>query len=371
MIIRVPRKPVEKTLKPKIYKRSKNALIKDLRKIGFFQLNGEENFIKVRKCLPTGLFGLDVISAIDINGVYGLPFGKQIEISGKQDSGKTSLMYHLAAIAQKQGHIVCWLETEDSINETRLTTFGADINTFLLETPEYLEEALNIIKKTVLRIPKYTDKNYRPNNGLVIFWDSVAATPTKNEFRPKPKDSGEKEFSSKDSVAEFARLMSKYQRKIKRNISKRDVLIVYCNQLKDKIGMSWGDKTQTYGGNALRFHSAIRLKISYTGKLRYTSGDKKGEIRGITVKIENKKNKILLPWGVIEELEFDFTKGFNQEQALLYGLQYKGLAEKSGTKYKIYNLDTDKDYTMKDFEKLIRNNPHIKRKLVESVYVLG
>lgn len=365
-IIRVPRKPEKKTLKKKTYKRQKNALIDDLRELGFYRLNGEENFIKVRKCLPTGLPGLDVISARDVNGVYGLPFGRQIEISGTEDSGKTSFMLYLAAIAQQQGYTVCWIETEDSISEERVKIFGANLDEFLLCTPDYLEQTLSIIKKMVLKVPTINDKSYEKSKGIVIFWDSVAATPTKNEFKPKPKDEGEAEFGSKSAMAEFARAMSKYQRKIKRRISQRDVMIVYCNQLKDKIGVSFGEKLTTYGGRSLRFHCAIRIRVTYTGKMK----DKNGIIQGITMRLDNKKNKCLTPWGSIADLEYRFDSGFNQIQALLYGLQNKGLAEKIGTKYKIHNFDTKQVFTLKEFEKLVRNRPNLAPMLMRSIDVL-
>lgn len=370
MLVRIPRKLVVEASAKKVYKRAKNALQTDLRKLGFFQLNGEENFIKVRKCLPTGLPGLDVISARDIDGVYGLPFGKQIEISGTEDSGKTSLMLFIAAVAQALGHTVLWIETEDSIDEARARVFGANPEEFLLATPDYLEQTLSIIKKATLLISTYNSKSYKPNNGLVIFWDSVAATPTKNEFKPKPSKEGEEEFSSKDAMGEMARALSKYQRKIKRALSKRDVMIIYCNQLKDKIGVSFGEKLTTYGGRSLRYHCSIRIRTTYTGKIRSTSGDDKGKPKGITIRIDNKKNKCLPPWGSVDDLEYDFTTGFNKDQALLYGLQNKGLAIKEGTKYVIHSLDTEKRFTMKEFEKLLRNNPWLRSVLLRTIDVL-
>jgi len=374
VIIRVPKKASEKKTHVEV-KKSENALIKDLKSLGFFKLNGEENFTRVRKCMPTGLPGLDVICARDANGVYGLPFGRQIEISGKPDSGKTSLMLHLAAQAQSLGYIAVWIETEDTLNEERAVALGANPEELMLENPDYLERVLALIKKTVLLVPKYGEKGYDPEQGLVIFWDSVAATPTKEEFEPKRKPgqaadaSGEREFSSSNAIAEFARLMARYQRKIKKRLSSRNVMIVYCNQLKDKIGVTWGDKTQTYGGNALRFHSTIRIKVSYTGKIRFTSGLYKGDACGITMKFENKKNKCLPPWGVVDGLEFDFIKGFNRKQSLLHALEHKKIAKKSGTTYKVSTLDTKMKFTWKEFCKYVDKHPWLEEKLLEGIYV--
>ena len=383
MPIRIPRPiPVEIVETKQEYKSSKNALYKDLRDIGFFRLDGEENFLRVRKCLPTGIAALDLICARDQDGVYGLPFGKQIEISGKPDSGKTSLLLHIASQAQRIGHTVCWIETEDTLSEARAAVFGTDIEKFMLATPDYLEQALSMIKKIVLLVPKYDSREYTPNKGMVIIWDSVAATPTKNEFTPKKGKEGEAEFSTSNVVAEFARIMSQYERKIKKRIAKRDVLIIYCNQLKDKIGISFGDKTQTYGGHALRFHCAIRMKSNYTGKLKSTGGDNKGQTIGITMKLENKKNKCLMPWGILEGIEYDFKRGFNIAQGLLYALEAKGFAKKKGSNYTLEAL-TDmvedkkskkkkmkkREFTVKTFAKFLEENPNAASMLMSSINV--
>lgn len=383
MPIRVPRPiPVEIIESNKVYSSEKNALHKDLNSIGFFRLDGEENFLRVRKCLPTGIAAIDLICARDQNGVYGLPFGKQIEISGKPDSGKTSLMLHIASVAQELGYTVCWIETEDTLSESRASVFGIDIGRFNLSVPDYLEEALSVIKKAVLLVPKHNSKEYKPNSGMVILWDSVAATPTKNEFSPKKGKEGEIEFSTSNVVAEFARIMSQYERKIKKRIAERDVLIVYCNQLKDKIGVSFGDKTQTYGGHALRFHCAIRMKVTYTGKIKSTGGEDKGRTIGTTINIENKKNKCLMPWGKIEGIEYNFTNGFNRAQGLLYALEAKGFAIKRGSNYTLEALtdmvidkkskkkkEKKKEFTVKEFSKYIKENPNAAQMLMEAINV--
>jgi len=368
MIIRIPKKKKEEVLFDKKKKSDKNYVIKKLREFGFFELNSSENNVKVRKCMPTGLAALDVISARDINGVFGLPFGKQIEISGKPDSGKTSLMLQIAAKAQSLGYTVVWLETEESINETRASIIGANVDEFMMKDPDHLEQALSLIKKTATILPRFSEKNYKDNEGMIILWDSVAATPTKNEYsEPKKKDGDDGKEYGGGGIAEFARIMSMYERKIKKRISDRNVMIIYCNQLKDKIGtFGFGDKSQTYGGNALRFHCSIRIYTTYTGKIK----DSKGKNIGITIKVENKKNKILVPWMKFEGQEFLFNSGFNKEQSLLLALEQRELAIKKGTEYCVHGLDTSETYKMGEFIKLTRNNPWIAKKLREAIDVL-
>jgi recombination protein RecA len=393
MIIRLPR-PLVKNQEAVIpaftkqYKKEKNAIIDDLRKLGCFSLSSKENFFRVRRCLPTGLPALDVICARDINGVYGLPFGKQIELAGKQDSGKTSLALQIAAAAIDQGCDVLWIEKEDSLNEYRVRIFSEGLwSEMQVSAPDYLEQVLSLIKKSVLIVPRYIDKSYKPGRGLVIIWDSVAATPTRLELKPPKKEQNEQEFQS-SQIAEFARILSRYERKITKRLAERDVMIIYINQLKDKIGQSWGDKLETYGGNALRFRCAIRMAIDYAGRIqaiveeepedndenedteydeKKVNKRKRMKFSGINMNIRNKKNKILPPWGEVMGLEYSFKNGFNKNQSLLFALEEKGYASKRGTKYIIQNFDTEEVYTLKEFEKIMKMRPYLYNKLVSMI----
>lgn len=378
MIIRIPRRQVLQApstiIKPKELLSDKNSITKSLSDLGFFRLNDEDTPLTVRRCMPTGIYDLDMKSARDENGVYGLPFGKQIEVSGTADSGKTSLMLHLASVAQKAGHTVVWLETEETLSESRAAIFGIDQDNFLIKTPEYLEETLVLIKKSIMLAPKYTESD----KGIVIFWDSVAATPTKNEFivPKKMSEESEDQFGSKGGgISEFARIMSNYERKIKKRLAERNAMIIYCNQLKDKIGVSFGDKSQTYGGHALRFHCSLRFKVSHIGRIWKGTGATR-ELLGINMRIDNKKNKHLIPWQSVNSIAYNFDGGFNEAQGLLLALETKKLASKSGSSYYLEAfLDRKKKLkgqgiTMAKFKQLIAEKPYVKQALVESLYVL-
>jgi len=314
-----------------------SILAKGLRKIGFFSLNDQKSLLTVRKCLPTGLADLDVISGRDINGVYGLPFGRQIEISGKPDSGKTSLLLEIGWNAQKAGHTVAWLETEHSLNRYRAECIGLDIEQLFVSTPEYLEQALKQMEKAVKlmeSIDVTADPHISNEHGLVILFDSIAGTPTKAEVNVKQDKDGEDKESA---MADFARRMSRFQRKFLRVAAERDALIVYSNQLKDKIGVTFGKRSVTYGGNAIRFHCAIRHEVSYTGRIK----NEDGENIGMTMNVINVKNKILPPWQKVEGIELMFEDGFNEDFSLLQALVKKKKAKKIGPKYKIPFLELE------------------------------
>ena len=365
MIVRVPRREIIKKVKTRVCKKSKNALVNDLMKLGFFTFDTPDTFLKIRKCMPTGLPILDIQSARDENGVYGLPFGRQIEFSGKADAGKTSMMLYLAGVAQKLGYTVVWIETETTLLKLRAKSF-VNIDEFLIQTPDYLEECLALIKKAVLTVPKYTDDDYDPNKGLVVFWDSVAATQTKAEFMPKKEVAGTvKEFEA-GAMAAFARTMSIYQRKIKARIAKRNVLIVYNNQLKDKIGVSFGAKTQTYGGNALRFHCALRWSLTHKGRVK-----KGADAVGMEILMKNMKNKCLMPWGEVDSLTYKFDVGIDQSTALLMALQKKNLITKTGANYIIPGLSSTEPYTAITFRNLLEREPWVFTQLTEVINVIS
>jgi hypothetical protein len=186
------------------------------------------------------------------------------------------------------------------------------------------------------------------SNGLVILFDSIGATPTEAEVNPKKNVDGTEKESP---PAEFARRMSKFQRRFLRMSSERDVLIVYSNKLTDKIGVTFGKRTTTYGGNAIRFHCALRFEVIYTGKLK----DSKKSNVGMTMKIVNVKNKCEIPWQQADGIEYHFTDGFNSAFSLLQIMKDKKLVKKTGSKYK--GPWGDEEMKRGEFMKYVKENP--------------
>lgn len=327
-------------------------ILEEMKDIGY-RILADRNVFTVRKCLQTDLPILDVISARDENGVWGLPFGAQIEIAGNPDSCKTTLLMSIAAAAQKQGHIVAWVETEHSLNKSRAEILGANLDKFNLIMPEYLEESMIKIKKTTLLMPKKSSKKFDPNMGMVILFDSLAATPPLAELNPKKES---EEFSKQTAMGEFARKMFRFQRVINKRVSDRNVLIVYANQLKATMA-AFGKRWRAYGGNAVKFHARLCFETTYTGRIK----DSKGNIIGITFNLENTKNKHTNPFKKVENIEFRFDRGFDKAQLLIWAMEELGLAKKTGAEYFIdgYSKDKEDTYTMLKFRNRIGMNPEL------------
>jgi len=325
------------------------GVLERLKDIGFICLSDPDLSFAVRKCLPTDIAAFDVICARDRHGVYGLPFGRQIEIGGKPDSGKTTFLLMIAAAAQRQGYMVLWIETEHTLSVDRAKAVGADIDKFMLATPDYLERGLAQMREAVVLMPEHDSPDFDEKQGLVVLFDSLAATPTKAELNGTEDDS---------HVAEFARKMAAFQRRMLKRISTRNVLVVYSNQPKAKIGVAFGRRSDMYGGVAIKHHCSLRFDVKYVGKIK---GDD-NEISGIRMNIENTKNKCALPFRKVEELPLYFDKGFDYVQALLMALVSTGVATKKGPWYSIPMLK-DKQLRQTDVVKMLDSEPELYEKL--------
>lgn len=349
MIVRIPKRAEEIS---KMSRGPLSAFAKKLAANHFFRLSDPKIITKVENCLPTGVPALDVIAACDIEGRWGMPFGRQIEFSGQPDSGKTTMLIMIAAAAQRAGHDVIWIETEHSLNGSRADNLGVDLDKLWVTFPDYLEQGAERIEEAVNSMPKRGEKGYNKNKGLVICFDSIAATPTQAEYDGKLTDS---------QVAEFARMMFKFQRRMNSRIAKRNVMVIYSNQLKSKIGVMFGKRTTTYGGNAIRYHASLRFECVYTGKLK---GAKKS-VTGITMNVDNYKNKCFMPYKKIEGLEFSFNGGFDYAHCLLLALQEKEIVQKVGPRYTVYPFGKDKKMMKAEFVKLLSEHPNLATRLRE------
>ena len=315
---------------PKKGKPNTTALGQKLQDLGFLKLSEPKLAFKVRKCMPTTLPSFDLICARDENGIFGLPFGRQIEVSGKPDSGKTTLGLQLIADAQAQGYETLLLETEHSLQYTRAEIVGADLQKTFIDSPAYLERALVQIRDAALCLPEYDCEQYRPDEGLLVVLDSLRATPPKEELALKKNDQ-----EDDSHVAAFARRMAIFQRRMLRRFVVRNIIVVYINQPVAKIGVTMGKHSESFGGSAIRHHCSLRFETEYTGKLK----DKEGRPNGITMNINNVKNKLSIPFRTVEGLEFSFSSGFNKTQSMLVALQELGLAKKNGGWYEIPALE--------------------------------
>ena len=280
--------------------------------------------------IPTGSVALDVAL-----GVGGLPRGRIVEVYGPESSGKTTVALHAVASAQRAGGNAAFIDAEHALDPVYAKALGVDIDNLLVSQPDTGEQALEI-----------TDMLVRSGGLDIIVIDSVAALVPKAEIEGEMGDS---------HVGLQARLMSQALRKITGALSSTGTTAIFINQLREKIGVMFGNPETTTGGNALKFYSSVRLDIR-----RVTSIKDGDQVIGNQVRVKIVKNKVAPPFRKAE-FEITFGEGISKIGEIVdLGVQY-GIIQKSGSwfSYNGTKLAQGRDAT----KTMIKDNPELAEEL--------
>ena len=285
-----------------------------------------DSAVETMEFISTGSLTLDIAL-----GIGGLPKGRVIEIYGPESSGKTTLAIHAIAEAQKKGGIAAFIDAEHAFDKYYAKRLGVDIENLLISQPDNGEQALEI-----------ADNLIRSGAIDIIVIDSVAALVPKAEIEGEMGDS---------KMGLQARLMSQALRKLTGTISKTGCCCIFINQLREKIGVMFGNPETTTGGNALKFYASVRLDIRRTSQIKDSD-----EVSGNRVKVKVVKNKVAPPFR-IAEFDIMFGQGISKAGEIIdLGVEFE-IIKKAGSWFS-YN-ETKLGQGRDAVKQLILDNPEL------------
>lgn len=295
---------------------------------------GDAAIVEV-ETISTGSLGLDLAL-----GVGGLPRGRVIEIFGPESSGKTTLTLHAIAEAQKAGGIAAFIDAEHAFDRFYAEKLGVDIENLIISQPDNGEQALEI-----------ADNLIRSGAIDIVVIDSVAALTPKSEIEGEMGDS---------KMGLHARLMSQALRKLTSTINKTNCTVIFINQLREKIGVMFGNPETTTGGNALKFYASVRLDIRRSTQIKTTDG----EVAGNKTRVKVVKNKVAPPFRMAE-FDIMYGEGISKVGEIIdIGVDYE-IIKKSGSWFSY--MDSKLGQGRDAVKRLLLDNPELMEELEEKI----
>lgn len=330
-------------------------------KVAYFLEGDTDAPSEVSEWISTGSTMLDLAISNRPNG--GLPVGRIIEITGLEASGKSLLAAHALADTQKKGGLAVYIDTENAISREFLEAIGINLKDMLyvpLETVEDIFEAIESVIESIRKSSK--------NRLVTIVVDSVAGASTKVEMSA--------DYDKDGWATSKAIILSKAMRKITNFVGRERICLIFTNQLRTRLGVTFGDQWTTSGGKAIAFHSSVRLRLKSVGQIKLAkSADKPEAVVGITTRSQVVKNRMGPPLRTVD-YDIYFDSGIDDYGSWLTMMKNYGLVDQAGAWYTYTNKDTGEivKFLSKDFKSKLIDNVEMKEQVYKEIcekYILN
>jgi len=330
-------------------------------KVAYFLEGDTDAPSEVSEWISTGSTMLDLAISNRPNG--GLPVGRIIEITGLEASGKSLLAAHALADTQKKGGLAVYIDTENAISREFLEAIGINLKDMLyvpLETVEDIFEAIESVIESIRKSSK--------NRLVTIVVDSVAGASTKVEMSA--------DYDKDGWATSKAIILSKAMRKITNFVGRERICLIFTNQLRTRLGVTFGDQWTTSGGKAIAFHSSVRLRLKSVGQIKLAkSTDKPEAVVGITTRAQVVKNRMGPPLRTVD-YDIYFDSGIDDYGSWLTLMKNYGLVDQAGAWYTYTNTDTGEivKFLSKDFKSKLIDDVEMKEQVYKSIcekYILN
>lgn len=329
-----------------------NKKFKSAHKVAFF-LDGEEQTpTDLDEWVSTGSATLDLAISNRPNG--GLPVGRITEITGLEGSGKSLLAAHAIADTQQKGGLGVYIDTENALNQEFLEAIGVDIKKMLYVPLETVEDIFEAIDSIIESIRKSDKKRL-----VTIVVDSVAGASTKVEISADYDQAG---YATQKAI-----IISKAMRKVTNLIGRERISLIFTNQLRTRMGVSFGDPWTTSGGKAIAFHSSCRIRLKQMGQLKSKVGGVE-QVVGIKTRAQVIKNRMGPP---LRSVDYDiyFDSGIDQYGSWLQMMKTYNIVNQSGAWYTYVDKQTGEEikFQAKNFEELLEQQPELKASIYNEI----